>query len=314
MTRLASLLSLAMVFSLACSGDDKGGGTTSGTTDTTDAGSTSLTTASTSASTSTSAAETDTSGSSSSSGSGSTTTDATTDATTTDATDTAIDPTEPPPCEVVVCDKGKVWQCGDCMDNDGDGLVDIADPDCLSPCHNDEATFGSGLPGDNMDPCNQDCYFDGNSGAGDDNCNWSLKCDPNSPGGETCPYDPGYKNCPMEQSEQCVGFCQAPNGCDCFGCCTIELDGESYDIFLGDPNCSSQTIETCQTCTKNDQCDNVCIPENCELCFGQSELPPGCEEPSCDDKDPCKVDAMGNDNCPAGTFCSTGCCVPIIPG
>ncbi len=215
-------------------------------------------------------------------------------------------------CVPVECN-GKIYECGDCIDNDMDGKIDNGDVECLSPCDDDESIFASGLPGDNVDPCNQDCYFDGNSGSGDDKCSWNLKCDPNNPGGEACPYDPNYKNCPDMQGEQCNSFCQVPNGCDCFGCCTIMVGDKSYDIYLGDDQCSLDNIDNCAQCTKNDGCINPCVPDQCEVCFGQ-DLPPGCDEPSCDKGDSCTVDSMGNDDCPAGTFCSTGCCVSIIPG
>lgn len=215
-------------------------------------------------------------------------------------------------CVPVKCD-GKLYECGDCIDNDMDGKIDNADVECLSPCDDDESIFASGLPGDNVDPCSQDCYFDGNSGSGDDKCNWNLKCDPNNPGGEDCPYDPNYKNCPDMQNEQCNSFCLVPNGCDCFGCCSITVGDKNYDVYLGDDQCSLDNIENCAQCTKNDGCVNPCEPDNCEVCFGQ-ELPPGCDEPTCDKGDACTVDSMGNDDCPAGTFCSTGCCVAIIPG
>src|SRR5690606_20384519 len=41
----------------------------------------------------------------------------------------------PLPCE------GKIYACGDCIDNDGDGKVDQADPECISPCDDREDTF-----------------------------------------------------------------------------------------------------------------------------------------------------------------------------
>ena len=53
------------------------------------------------------------------------------------------------------------------MDNDDDDdLADSADPECTGPLDDDEATFATGIPGDNMDECHQDCWFDGDSGAG----------------------------------------------------------------------------------------------------------------------------------------------------
>jgi hypothetical protein len=236
-----------------------------------------------------------------------TTTDATTDPSTTDpsATDTGL------VCIPLECD-GALYACGDCMDNDGDGKIDTADPECVSPCDDKEDTFATGLPGDNMDPCKQDCFFDGNSGGGAGDCAWNLACDPKNPGGDKCPYDEN-KMCPMEQSQECVETCQVPNGCDCFGCCTVEVDGTAYDVYIGDPDCSLANIDSCAQCSKNDDCDDECDPNNCEVCFGQ-DLPDECDMPMCDNEMPCTVDDMGASDCPADMFCSTGCCAPIVPG
>src|SRR5688572_7666857 len=35
--------------------------------------------------------------------------------------------------------------CGDCQDNDNDGLSDAADPECLGPCDNTEDSFHGGI-------------------------------------------------------------------------------------------------------------------------------------------------------------------------
>src|SRR5207244_10409925 len=97
--------------------------------------------------------------------------------------------------------------CSDGKDNAGDGLIDAADPECSGPCDNDEGSFATGIPGDNVDACKQDCFFDGNSGMGDDGCEWNLKCDPASPGAHAaraCPYEPNFHNCPATQSDQCT--------------------------------------------------------------------------------------------------------------
>ena len=61
-------------------------------------------------------------------------------------------------------------QCSNCKDDDGDGLIDGFDPECTGPFDNDEGSFATGIPGDNKDAINQDCFFDGNSGAGNDGC------------------------------------------------------------------------------------------------------------------------------------------------
>ena len=100
-----------------------------------------------------------------------------------------------------------VTQCNDGIDNDGDGKIDLADPECVSPLDNDESSFATGIPGDNVDACKQDCFFDGNSGMGDDGCQWELKCDPANIGAgaaASCPYDPSYHNCPTTQSQKCI--------------------------------------------------------------------------------------------------------------
>jgi hypothetical protein len=244
------------------------------------------------------------------------TTDPTTDPTTgavtgSSSTGTTTDATTGPagPCKPLACE-GKTYACGDCEDNDGDGKVDLLDPECISPCDDQEDSFATGLPGDNMDPCKQDCFFDGNSG--NDACDWNLACDPMNPGGDDCPYDPEQMCEPMQPAE-CAETCGAPNGCDCFGCCSIVVDGVTHDVFIGDKDCTVATIDECQQCTKNDDCDDECKPEECEVCFG-GELPPGCDEPTCDRADPCQLDDEGNSDCPEGTFCQTGCCEPIAPG
>src|SRR5690242_6920212 len=51
-------------------------------------------------------------------------------------------------CFQATC-QGKLYACGDCMDNDGDGKVDADDPDCLGPCQNSETGFFGNIPGQN---------------------------------------------------------------------------------------------------------------------------------------------------------------------
>jgi hypothetical protein len=174
--------------------------------------------------------------------------------------------------------------CNDGVDNDGDGLIDAQDPECVGPCDNDEGTFATGIPGDNIDACKQDCFFDGNSGQGDDGCDWNLKCDPRSPGADAakaCPYDPNFKNCPTTQSDKCIKFCQriTPNGCDCFGCCKVPWNGSTVTIMLA-ANCSAASYgdpSKCPACTQNDSCTNPC--GKCEICLGKPQPDPGCVLP-----------------------------------
>jgi len=209
-------------------------------------------------------------------------------------------------------------QCSDGLDNDGDGKIDLADPECVSVLDNDESSFATGIPGDNKDACKQDCFFDGNSGMGDDGCNWELKCDPaNTGAGATasCPYDPTYKNCPATQPQKCIDHCQAitPNGCDCFGCCVVpgvdhpvRLDSTCTAASFADPN-------KCPVCTQQTTCVKTC--EKCQLCLGKTTLDPSCAvsdggtpTPVC----PTGQVVCGTDLtlCSEETTCISGCCVP----
>jgi hypothetical protein len=235
-------------------------------------------------------------------------------------------------------------QCNDGIDNDGDGKIDLDDPECVGSCDNDEGSFGTGIAGDNIDACKQDCFFDGNSGMGDDGCEWNLKCDPANPGAHAtraCPYDPNYKNCPTQQSDQCIKSCQriTPNGCDCFGCCTVSFNGQPLNVMLvgsckagalGDP-------AACPRCTQQTSCLNPC--GKCEVCVGKPAPDPSCVlnppvtdggslmsgdagsigidsgsgPPPADSPCPAGVTycGPGGSACPAGAMCLTGCC--LIP-
>jgi hypothetical protein len=228
-------------------------------------------------------------------------------------------------------------QCNDGKDNDNDGKVDSLDPECVGPCDNDEGSFATGISGDNVDACKQDCFFDGNSGMGDDGCEWNLKCDKANPGGTSCPYDANYKNCPKDQSAKCVRNCQklTPNGCDCFGCCAVTAAGQPVNVMLvatctaakfGDP-------VACPRCTQNTACTNPC--DKCEVCIGRAAPDPSCSvtpgSPDGGSSDggstadagtpppvgqcPAGITSCGPGgqvaatNCGIGAYCQTGCCV-----
>ncbi|HVZ73665.1 MAG TPA: hypothetical protein VHJ20_14900 [Polyangia bacterium] len=232
-------------------------------------------------------------------------------------------------------------QCSDGIDNDGDGLIDLADPECTGPADNDESSFATGIPGDNKDACKQDCFFDGNSGMGDDGCLWELKCDPLSTE-SSCPYDMSYADkhameCSVSasQSQRCIDFCQrlVPNGCDCFGCCAIP--GAPHPIRLA-ATCTAKDFgdpTKCPVCTQVAQCSNPC--DRCELCVGKTTVPDDCAytpptptdggTPYDGGAPPPKPDAGGYAHCSNGTSCTTsadcpmnyacltGCCIAYIP-
>lgn len=217
--------------------------------------------------------------------------------------------------------------CSNGIDDDGDGQIDGFDTECTGPLDNDEGTFATGIPGDNIDPKWQDCFFDGNSGGGDDGCRYATEC-------LTGEYEQTDDRCVQQQN--CIDFCRdlTPNGCDCFGCCTIGTGAEAVDVLI-QSSCSVEKLgdETaCPRCVKSTACNNEC--GECELCPGKTaaDLPPSCTPVTppydggtptgtggsptytpptntCEgDRQPCNADVP----CPAGRYCQMGCCVTIV--
>src|ERR1041385_1729980 len=175
-----------------------------------------------------------------------------------------------------IVDGGRVTygstECTDGKDNDGDVLIDAADPECTGPLDNDESSYATGIPGDNVDQC-QDCFFDGDSGQGNDGCAYPSSCFQGvDPGGQADCF-----NCAV--SSRCVNYCKpyTPNGCDCFGCCEVTVPGGGTKTVRLSATCSIDTINDatkCQTCVQSTTCVNKC--ETCELCLGKTTLPPSC--------------------------------------
>jgi hypothetical protein len=237
--------------------------------------------------------------------------------------------------------QGKVYQCGDLLDNDGDGLVDAQDPDCLGPCDNTEESYYGGIPGQNNAPCRQDCYFDQDTGPGNDECYWNHQCDKRAvapafpPSGDgKCFFDAQAKtagtNASCAQLEaaqpaQCASYCGplTPNGCDCFGCCELPAGGGNF-VWLGSTvsnvgSCDRASLsdpEKCKPCTPVPSCLNDCA--ECELCIGKEALPAKCTPPTDAGTDAGSVDQCppgiqvcglaGQPACPPGAYCITGCC------
>jgi hypothetical protein len=245
-------------------------------------------------------------------------------------------------CYQTTC-AGHLTECGDCDDNDGDGLVDSRDPECLGPCDNTEgAALTTGVGGEVGASCNRDCYFDYGNGSGNDQCRWDTLCDPNGPDA-VCPYEAdevGGMRCPPTQNETCLDVCRplTPNGCDCFGCCTFDAlagradaDGGEW-VWLGsgigegtdgEGTCTFADIDDtdlCRPCDPVADCTNDC--GRCELCLGRDTLPEEClmdypdaalpdggmyPPPRC----PAGLQECGlpgDAECPLDYYCVTGCC------
>jgi len=222
-------------------------------------------------------------------------------------------------------------QCSNGIDDDGDGAIDSLDIQCTGPCDDDEGSFATGIPGDNIDPVKQDCFFDGNSGAGNDGCDIHVCCLLGATTKAECPiganrYNPA--DCPppigtKPLSQMCIDFCGklTPPGCDCFGCCHIcnpANPTECYDIATNpstSPNCTIDTISDpskCLRCTPVPSCGTQC--GGCVLCPGQD---PGDLPPECGGMTTCPIGTTSCANgapCPSFTYCdlSSQCCVGVI--
>ena len=234
--------------------------------------------------------------------------------------------------------QGFVFACGDTLDNDGDGLVDAADPDCAGACDNAEDTFGSYFPVSPPPPCVRDCFYDRDFGPGNDACYYSWKCDSNMsppklnprPNIPQCAYDPSTliagttKSCSELKKEQpdptCLSYCGplTPNGCDCFGCCELP-SGSGKWRYLGstgssdlDITCSFKVMsdpEKCRPCDPVPACLNKC--DKCEVCIGGQKPGAGCSKAQQCPAGVQTCGAPGEAFCPKETYCVTGCCMPV---
>jgi hypothetical protein len=228
--------------------------------------------------------------------------------------------------------------CDDGLDNDTDGQNDEDDLQCFGPFDDDEATYATGIPGDNNgSKGNKECPFDGNSGVGND---------------DIC--------CNQEDPSQNV----TPNGCDNKGCCEVDVNhnGTGEHVWVGEncafsPACGNGSTEGC-SCANIDECDpgQFCLSDGddgpfycslCEACTSNAE----CENPcSCGETcfagfqrpaEECGVQAdtdtdtqgstdtndvgncpVGHDSCPNGSadcsataneVCLSGCCYATCP-
>ena len=244
-----------------------------------------------------------------------------------------------------MCTVGGPTECADCVDNDADGKIDGFDPECSGPADDREDSFATGIPGDNIDATWQDCFFDGNSGAGNDGCNQHVCCllqltkQQCVAQGITHAAQYEVADCyqPFGQTpvpQKCIDVC-APlttPGCDCFGCCTVCQESNDptscRDIILNpavSPTCDQTNItdagpdgtdntgdEPCKRCVKNTMCGNSdCGGATCILCPGQdpSSLPSSCSGSVCP---PDIVACDANGACPVNTYCSNGCCIGTI--
>lgn len=174
-------------------------------------------------------------------------------------------------------------QCTNCIDDDGDGLVDALDPDCTGIVDNDESSFALGIPDD---PCRPGCAFDGLVGDADP-CTTDGVCvsgttDP------SCPYDAKAAASPTKcphYSDACRDHCagRMPDNCDCFGCCLFNWGTGSISVKLT-PTCRADSLADEAKCPR-------CTMSACKRCDPFE---------ACSPTRPCSK-----------YYCIVGCCVPV---
>ena len=163
------------------------------------------------------------------------------------------------------------------------GKVDYNDPECVGPLDNDESSFATGIPGDNIDACKQDCFFDGNSGMGDDGCDWQLKCDPRT-NNAALPVRRAPTRSRTRPSVRCPRRSRASASTAAASWCRTAAIASAAArsraprrpsgwrrtctaADFGDPT-------KCPPCTQVTQCIVPC--ERCEVCIGKPTIPADC--------------------------------------
>jgi hypothetical protein len=192
---------------------------------------------------------------------------------------------------------GESCACSNGVDDDDDGRIDAEDVHCVSPWDDDESSWATGIPGDDEAENDLECFFDGSSGHEND--------------------------------------CPTPNGCDCQGCCDIDLDGDGVrervllraacdfapagaapgangGACLGDGACDDGLTclagRFCSTCVPCDWSGGrSCDPRPCEsgeVCVGDEPRALCPDGPACLNHDDCQT--LGEE-----FWCQTGCCIEI---
>jgi len=251
-----------------------------------------------------------------------------------------------PPCgggvgpDGTICSYGgeepHVCECADGEDNDADGRIDSDDIHCFGPFDDDESSYATGIPGDNMgSKADKECAFDGDSGTGND----GLCCNPEDPSQNVTPNGCDDRGCceidvngngsgeHVYIRDDCV-FAPECGQEGTHGCpCTTEADCDAGQFCVPDNDLGPNFCSSCESCEPNTPCENPC--ECGEECYGGFEQPP--EE--CGGEQPQPDGGGGEDggtpaNCPDGVTecssdadcdmnanerCTNGCCFQQCP-
>ena len=228
-------------------------------------------------------------------------------------------------------DEPHVCECADGQDNDSDGRADADDIHCFGPFDDDESSYATRIPGDNMGAMgDKECPFDGNSGIGND----GVCCNPEDPSQNVTPNGCDDRGCCeidvngngtgefVYVREDCV-FAPACGEEGRHGCsCSSDADCDSGQYCIADDDDGEKFCSTCAPCQPNDACLNPC--ECGEQCFGGFEHPP--EE--CGGQVDGGTADGGGSSCPVGVDectldsdcdstanerCTSGCCYQVCP-
>lgn len=174
--------------------------------------------------------------------------------------------------------------CADNLDNDGDGLYDSADPDCLVECtediHCDDGLFCNGAETCNLDT--SECVFgtppvcDDGVDCTDDSCDEVTKACTNTPnnglcndglfcnGAETCDQVNGCQSGPVP-CNPATETCVEPDTCEPIvtGCTS---DADCADNVTCTVDVCDTTTGECSNTPNNGICDNGLFCDGAETC------------------------------------------------
>ncbi|MEZ4370052.1 MAG: hypothetical protein R3B07_04475 [Polyangiaceae bacterium] len=154
-----------------------------------------------------------------------------------------------------------LYQCGNCLDDDNDGLIDSEDPDCLGPCDNTEDSTTRGSPAATKRRARwiaTSIRTRATTTAATGRTR-AIRCrtrqtTTRARTARASTTQTRTSRAPARvatnfsnQDAQCEAYCGplTPNGCDCFGCCELPA-GSGKFVYLG------SEVNKAPTCTRDD--------------------------------------------------------------
>jgi hypothetical protein len=200
--------------------------------------------------------------------------------------------------------------CSNGLDDDHDGLVDGFDGECTGPYDQDESSFATGEVKERSPKC-AECFFQAKPGQGNDSCRVATSCGID---GTTSISAGNCNNCTPNTACKSGCLSRTPNGCDCFGCCAVQHQGQTLSVRLVETCTLARLddVDACPRCRIQEQCHNPC--DLCELCPGKTlaDLGSACQQGdlgfTCGSGKACG----GPGDCGLLEYCQQGCCLPFL--